>query len=140
MLFRKFALSWLIVPGAVASPPKSQPVLRPVDGGACSGVHIVGVRATTELPGFGEMQKLVSKLNQTLSSMDSYAIDYPASGISIGEDGKADYNPGEYVASEAQGYGALKAHLETYSVLCPDTKIALMGYSQASRPQNTSHV
>ncbi|KAL8923763.1 MAG: hypothetical protein Q9208_004411 [Pyrenodesmia sp. 3 TL-2023] len=138
MLFRKFALSWLIVLGAAASPPKSQTVFRQVNEGACSDVHIVGVRGTIELPGFGEMQKLVTKLNQTLSSMDSYAIDYPASGISIGEDGDADYSLPEYVASEAQGYGAPKAHLETYSVLCPDTKIVLMGYSQASSPRYTT--
>lgn len=78
------------------------------------------------------MQNITDKLKQKLSAVDAYAIDYPASGIAIGDDGEPNPDLREYSASEAQGYAALKTHLEDYSTLCPDTKVVLMGYSQAS--------
>lgn len=133
MRFQRFALSCLFVLGAVARPPKSQSVFRAADGSACpSGVHIIGVRGTLEKTGFGAMQNITDKLKQKLSAVDAYAIDYPASGIAIGDDGEPNPDLREYSASEAQGYAALKTHLEDYSTLCPDTKVVLMGYSQAS--------
>lgn len=68
-----------------------------------------------------------------MSGSDDFAIAYPASGITIGDDGNPVYNFFDYSASESQGYGALKTHLEDYTLLCPDTKIVFMGYSQVIR-------
>ncbi|KAL8896244.1 MAG: hypothetical protein Q9207_007801 [Kuettlingeria erythrocarpa] len=116
MLSPSLALSGLFILGAVARPPKSQSIFRAADEGPCSAVHIVGVRGTLESTGFGAIQKVVDALKPKLSGMDEYALDYPASGISIGEDGEPEYNFPEYSASEAQGYGALKTHLNDYTL------------------------
>jgi acetylxylan esterase len=96
------------------------------------GVHIVGVRGTMEEEGFGELSKLLPALRERLPGSDTYAIDYPGTGISDDPDAPPKYNLTEYVASEAEGYSKLMAEISSFTTDCPDTGIVLMGYSQAS--------
>lgn len=135
MFFQTFAISLLPVLGAIASPYKPQHVIGASEDACPKGIHIVGVRGTMELPGFGAMQEIVDELKKKISGSDDFAITYPASGIAMRPDGTYQYNFFEYTASESQGYGALLTHLEDYYDLCPETKIVIMGYSQASRIQ-----
>ena len=116
---------------AAASPYQRQSVFKTSDD-CPSGVHIIGIRGTLEDPGFGALQDVVDQLLDKLPGSDSYAIEYPASGISIGTDGKPIYNFFQYRASEAEGLARLSAEIEDFSEMCPGTGIVVMGYSQAS--------
>jgi acetylxylan esterase len=104
------------------------------------GVHIVGVRGTMEEPGFGELSKLLPGILARFPGSDTYAIDYPGTGISMDPDdpdAQPQYNLTEYVASEAEGYTKLMAEISSFTADCPGTGIVLMGYSQASTIQKT---
>jgi acetylxylan esterase len=104
------------------------------------GVHIVGVRGTMEDEGFGELSKLLPALLERLPGSDTYAIDYPGTGISKDpNDPEAQpvYNLTEYKASEAEGYAKLMDELSSFKKDCPDAGIVLMGYSQASAIRKT---
>lgn len=104
------------------------------------GVHIIGVRGTMEEAGFGEMSKLLPDLLERLPGSDTYAIDYPATGITIDREvpgAKPVYNLTEYVASEAEGYSKLLAEISSFTADCPNTGIVVMGYSQASAIKKT---
>ncbi|MCJ1436579.1 hypothetical protein MMC27_005959 [Xylographa pallens] len=116
---------------AAASPYQRQSVFKTSDD-CPTGVHIIGVRGTLEAPGFGAMQDVLDQLMDKLPGSDSMAIDYPASGITIGADGKPVYNFFQYRASEGQGLAMLSAEIEDFNERCPDTGIVVMGYSQAS--------
>lgn len=79
--------------GAMARPQRSQHIFRAAAEDECpKGVHIVGVRGTLKKAGFGAMQDIVDQLKKKLSGSDDFAIDYPASGITIDDDGKPKYN------------------------------------------------
>lgn len=79
--------------GAIARPPKSRSVFGAANEDECpKGIHIVGVRGTLEKAGVGAMQDVVDQLKQKLSGSDDFAIDYPASGITIDDDGNPKYN------------------------------------------------
>ena len=133
-----FLASTIILPlvlGAIATPETFQNPLNVQDPGPCvSGVHIVGVRATTEPPGMGKMQLIANKLKDQIPDSDQYAIIYPATGIIVTKGKLPKFNLTEYRYSENLGYIALKEHLQTYVTLCPESKIVLMGYSQARMP------
>lgn len=77
-----------------------------------------------------------------LPGSDSLAIDYPASGFTIGMDGKPVFNFSQYRDSEKEGYVKFSAEVEDFSESCPTTDIVVMGYSQASiinKTHLTSH-
>lgn len=102
------------------------------------GVHIVGIRGTkeecdpvTSTACFGELSKLLPDLLEDLPGSDTYAIDYPGTGIADNPDA-GPYNITEYARSEAIGYSNLKAEISSFHTDCPNTGIVLMGYSQAS--------
>jgi len=121
---------------ATASPYQRQSIIKTSD--ECpKGVHIIGVRGTLEKPGFGAMQDVVDKLMDKLPGSDGKAIDYPASGITIGDDGEPIYNFFQYKASEAEGLAKFSAEVEDFTQRCPSTEIVVMGYSQASTIHET---
>jgi acetylxylan esterase len=124
---------------ATAASYKHQPVFK-TSHECPEGVHIVGVRGTMEEPGFGELSKLLPDLLERLPGSDTYAIDYPGTGISMDPDdpdAQPEYNLTEYAASEAEGYSKLMAEISSFNKDCPGTGIVLMGYSQASATRKT---
>ncbi|KAL8927561.1 MAG: hypothetical protein Q9208_002366 [Pyrenodesmia sp. 3 TL-2023] len=130
MLFRTPAVSLLFFIGAIARLHKPQ---RVFEHECPTGVHIIGVRASAEESGFGAMQGIVDQLKQKIPGSDSFAVDYPATGVTLPlGDAELEYDIVKYSASEAQGYATLKTHIEDYSKLCPKTLSVIMGYSQAS--------
>lgn len=66
------------------------------------GVYIIGVRGTLEDPGYGAMQPVVDSIMDKFPGSDSKAIEYPAGGITVDEDGEVHMNFTDYKASEAR--------------------------------------
>lgn len=88
--------------------------------GACTDVHIIATRASTERQGAGIIGSLVTAVSQ-------------ASGQSVSTDNTvypAALNP--YGPSVAAGVKALSAQISSKVAACPNTKIVLMGYSQGA--------
>ena len=133
MFVQSLIVLLLSVLQVTARPSLSQSVLGADD--ACpTGIHIVGVRATTEQQGFGIMQHIVDQLISKISDSDAYAIVYPAAGIVIDP---PSVNFSIYKQSEQTGVDNLNAHIINYTETCPDTRIVLLGYSQVSIPNGT---
>ena len=131
MLVQAFTALLPFVLQAASSPYQHQSVIK--TGDECpKGIHIIGVRGTLEKPGFGALQVVVDQVLAKVPGSDSVAIDYPASGITIGADGTPIYNFFQYKASEAEGLLKFSAELEDFTQRCPDTGIVVMGYSQVS--------
>jgi acetylxylan esterase len=85
---------------------------------ACAtGVHMIIARASTEAPGPGIIGAVATQVQQSVPGSDSEAVDYPATLTN-------------YVASEASGVAAMQKLIESYVARCPNSKIALLGYSQ----------
>jgi len=85
---------------------------------ACAtGVHMIVARASTEAPGQGIIGAVATQVQQTVPGSDSEAVDYPATLT-------------DYQASEASGVAGMQTLIESYAARCPNSKIALMGYSQ----------
>jgi acetylxylan esterase len=116
---------------AFAAPP-AQARFRNLDeeDGCPTGVHIVGVRGTTEEHGFGAMQPLVDQILSEIPDSDSYAIDYPASGITVGDNGELHYQPIQYITSVQKGRASLQSELIDFNLFCPNSSVILLGYSQ----------
>lgn len=131
MFFQAFTVLLLSVLPATASPHHRQSVIKA--GTECpKGVRIVGVRGTLEDPGFGALKDVVDQVLKKIPGSDAVAIEYPAGGITVGDDGKLEYNFPKYVASVMEGVNNFKAEIEAFSDECPETGIVIMGYSQAS--------
>ena len=131
MFVQAFTVLLPFVLQAAASPQHRQSVFETSDN-CPSGVHIIGIRGTAEDPGFGALGTIVDELKNMLPGSDGVAIDYPASGISVGDDEKLIYNIFQYSASIMEGQDKLSAEIEDFSQRCPDTRIVVVGYSQAS--------
>ena len=85
---------------------------------ACAtGVHMIIARASTEAPGPGIIGAVAAQVQQSVPGSDSEAVDYPATLTN-------------YVASESSGVAGMQKLIESYVARCPNSKIALLGYSQ----------
>jgi len=82
-----------------------------------SGVHMIVARASTEAPGEGIIGAVATQVQQAVLGSDSEAVDYPATLT-------------DYLNSEASGVAAMKQLVQSYVARCPNSKIALLGYSQ----------
>ena len=129
MFAQAFSLLCVFTFSVTASPYHSQSILR-TNGECPAGVHIIGVRGTTEQPGFGVMEVIVKQLLSQLNGSDSYAIVYPAKGITLGPPW---VSFPDYKKSEAEGVTNLTAEIIRFTDQCPDNGIVLMGYSQVSK-------
>ncbi|KAI9050534.1 hypothetical protein LZ554_005695 [Drepanopeziza brunnea f. sp. 'monogermtubi'] len=88
---------------------------------ACAtSVHMIVARASTEMPGQGIIGAVATKVQNAMPGSDSEAVVYPATLT-------------DYLASEASGVAAMTKMIEEYSARCPNSKIALMGYSQGAQ-------
>lgn len=86
---------------------------------ACSPVHIIVARASTELPGYGVTGALAQSLAKDIPGTTAEPVVYPAV-----------LNP--YISSENAGVVAMKNQLTAYVKNCPQSKIVLAGYSQGA--------
>ena len=115
---------------AASTPQHYHQSVLTLAGASCpTNAHIVGVRGTTEDPGFGAMQPIVNQLLQKMPGSDAYPIDYPAEGLLRHSPW---FQPFKYPGSEQTGVDNLNAHIMNFTANCPDTKIVLLGYSQVS--------
>ncbi|PQE31327.1 hypothetical protein CJF32_00001907 [Rutstroemia sp. NJR-2017a WRK4] len=85
-----------------------------------SGVHMIIARASTEAPGEGIIGAVATMVKQAIPGSDSEAVDYPATLT-------------QYQASEQSGVAAMTKLVQEYTARCPDSKIAVMGYSQGAQ-------
>ncbi|QSZ33587.1 hypothetical protein DSL72_005155 [Monilinia vaccinii-corymbosi] len=86
---------------------------------AAGAVHMIVARASTETPGEGIIGAVANMVKKSLPGSDSEAVEYPATLQS-------------YMTSEAAGVKAMTKLVQDYAAKCPDSKIALMGYSQGA--------
>jgi hypothetical protein len=89
---------------------------------ACAtGVHMIVARASTEAPGQGIIGAVATSVQGMIPGSDSEAVDYPAT--------LQNYN-----TSEPAGTTAMTKLITEYAARCPNSKIALLGYSQVYAP------
>ena len=131
MFVQAFTVLLPFVLQATANPFQRQSIFK-TSNDCPTGVHIIGIRGTLEEPGYGELQGVVDQLLDKLPGSDDIAIDYPASGITIGDDEQPVYNFFQYSASISEGHAKLTAEIEDFTQRCPDSGVVVMGYSQAS--------
>lgn len=86
------------------------------------GLKMFVARGTSEPMGTGETGKLVSLIASQIPGSDIQAIAYPASTD----------NP-VYFVSVANGTNLVRQAITGYARACPDSKMALFGYSQVCR-------
>lgn len=87
-----------------------------------TGVHMIVARASTESPGPGIIGAVATQVQQSVPGSDSESVEYPATLT-------------DYQASEASGVAAMTKLIQSYAQRCPNSKIALLGYSQVSQSQ-----
>ena len=78
-------------------------------------------RASTEAPGEGAIGAVATMVKNAIPGSDSEAVDYPATLT-------------DYQNSEASGVAGMQKSVTEYATRCPNSKIALMGYSQVRDP------
>ena len=91
---------------------------------SCAPFHLITVRGSNEPQGDGgsTLAPLVTQIESQITGADDEDLGYPATII----------DP-IYNDSEGQGTEALTALLAQYATQCPDSKIALLGYSQGAQ-------
>ncbi|KAF8857686.1 cutinase [Acephala macrosclerotiorum] len=81
---------------------------------------MIVARASTEQPGQGIIGAVATQVQQQVPGSDSEAVDYPATLT-------------DYLNSEASGVAAMTKLVENYAARCPNSKMALLGYSQGAQ-------
>ncbi|KAF6838382.1 acetylxylan esterase 2 (cutinase) [Colletotrichum plurivorum] len=84
-----------------------------------NGVHIIVARGTNEAPGSGLMESVAHGIAAAIPDSQIAPLDYPAAFDN-------------YSASVAAGVDSLKTELAEYGSRCPQSKVALMGFSQGA--------
>lgn len=85
------------------------------------GSHIFGARETTAPAGYGSTSTFINLIKQAYPGATSEAVNYPATG------GNA------YGTSVQQGTQNVANQINNFNKQCPNTRLAVVGYSQASR-------
>ena len=95
------------------------PPVTPRAWAGCPDVEVVFARGTDEPPGVGRVGgALISALRQqTPQSVNSYAVNYPASA--------------DFLAA-LDGANDASSHIQQMAGTCPNTKLVLGGYSQGA--------
>jgi cutinase len=87
----------------------------------CPDVEVVFARGTGEPPGVGAVgQAFIDSLRSQVRgrSVSVYPVNYPATNA--------------FVSSSVAGAGDARAHIESTSANCPNTRMVLGGYSQGA--------
>lgn len=108
---RSLALSLaLLAAGSSAVTAASAPT-------CAKGLYMVVARGSEEAPGTGVTGNLTSQIAAKVPGSQVAAVDYPAT-------------LNDYESSEGKGVQAMQKLLNAYGQACPDSKIAILGYSQ----------
>ncbi|KAI9155763.1 Acetylxylan esterase [Paramyrothecium foliicola] len=91
------------------------------------GLKMFVSRGTSEPMGFGETGKLVEPIKRAIEGSISEYIAYPASN------GNATNGLPNYYQSVGNGTILLRRRITEYAEACPDSKIAVFGYSQGAQ-------
>jgi hypothetical protein len=83
------------------------------------GLQMIIARGTGEDAGPGVTGAIGLQIAKLIEGSAVHAIDYPAS-----------FDQPSYFISVSNGTAAVRETLKTYTKACPDTKLALFGYSQ----------
>ena len=86
-----------------------------------TGIHMIVSRGSLEPVGTGRIGVVAGNVSEQVSDSVIVPLDYPATFTN-------------YSTSEGTGVEALTDLLTSYIALCPDAKIALLGYSQVRTP------
>jgi hypothetical protein len=92
---------------------------QPGNTSCVSGAHIVVARGSLEPRGPGIIGAVARQIHQRIPHSDTISLEYPAI-----------YDP--YQPSQMEGVVALSVVLAQYVMVCPKTKIILLGFSQVS--------
>ncbi|UQC79542.1 cutinase [Colletotrichum lupini] len=84
-----------------------------------TGVYIIVARGSNEAPGSGRIGSVANGTFAAIPGSQIAPLDYPATFDN-------------YSTSVAAGAVALNAALTSYNARCPNSKVALLGYSQVS--------
>lgn len=93
---------------------------RAVHSPTCAtGVHMIVARGSGEPAGLGKIAPVVNNVMLAIPGSDYTAVDYPATIMG-------------YPDSVAEGTAEFHKLIKEYTEACPDTKVALLGYSQGA--------
>ncbi|KAL9119013.1 MAG: hypothetical protein Q9187_004433 [Circinaria calcarea] len=106
---------------------------------ACTPIHIIAARGSTEAPGPGAIGSLATLIQAANPGTDLESITYPALL------GKIEWRPRKIVGSmltrtnvvpydfsSSAGTAAVSSQLTAYVRRCPSSKVVLLGYSQGA--------
>ena len=85
-----------------------------------TGLHLIVARGSTEPKGVGRIGVVAGNVTQAILGSTIAAVDYPATFDA-------------YFASVGAGVAAMYAMIAGYVTACPDSKVALLGYSQGGQ-------
>lgn len=88
------------------------------------GLYLIVVRGTSELKGSGITGPLAKRVAAKVKDSTVVPLDYPAT-----------LTEPVYKDSEGDGVDALQEVIQTHVRSCPDSKVAIMGYSQVRGDQ-----
>ncbi|KAK4160808.1 cutinase-domain-containing protein [Cladorrhinum sp. PSN259] len=89
------------------------------DGKCATGIHIIVARGSTEAPGLGRAAPVANNATALIPGSSIATVDYPATFDN-------------YFVSQGKGADEFKRLVAEHVEACPDTKIALIGYSQGA--------
>lgn len=85
-----------------------------------AGVHLIVARGSNEPAGVGRVGVVAGNVTKAVSNSSVAPVVYPATFSG-------------YLASEGAGVAAMASMIAEYAARCPDSKIALLGYSQGGQ-------
>ncbi|KLU82169.1 hypothetical protein MAPG_01245 [Magnaporthiopsis poae ATCC 64411] len=105
---------------STSSAATSGPVSTALPTNCVSGLQIFVARGSNEQPGLGRMGSLAANITEKIKDSRATAVDYPATFS-------------EYNLSVGNGTSKLRSMVEDYAKMCPNSKMALLGYSQGAQ-------
>ena len=114
------ALCSFLIGASIAYPVLSDLPTRQVTSSCATGVHMIVARGSTEPQGEGPIVNVTSMVEAAVPGSDSVAVIYPATLL-------------PYASSEEAGVTNMTTMIQQYVQSCPNTKIALLGFSQGAQ-------
>lgn len=116
-------MKYYFLAGCLAFTISAAPLELSSRASCATGVHMIVARGTTEAPGEGLTGQTADAIAAQIPGSDSVALVYPASTYP------------SYASSEGTGTTAMTTAIVEYVTSCPDSKIVLLGWSQACSSQ-----
>jgi acetylxylan esterase len=85
----------------------------------CATLHMIVARGSLEAPGEGFIIAVANQVQSAIPGSDSDGVPYPAT-------------LDNYISSESKGVASMQSLIVSYEARCPNSKIALLGYSQGA--------